>query len=284
MTKRAVGHDDFDEDERCRYHFYDEHKRTAAMSERKVASFRKKHQVHVDRELSEVGLAFSTTPATKILPQILVQGTEKRWAPVVKFKRAGMPRALVKAVCGEFASPSPIQAQCWPILLSGRDVVGIAATGSGKTIAFGLPGLVHVAARGEAIPRKPFMLVLAPTRELAMQTQEVCEAAGKHCNPPVQSVCVFGGVSKDPQKKALLRGVQVVIATPGRLIDLMGENCVDLSQVSYVVLDEADRMLDLGFHPDLQRILPQTLPVPAMCGLLDLHSLLCFADAPNGHV
>jgi ATP-dependent RNA helicase DBP3 len=135
--------------------------------------------------------------------------------------------------------------------------VGIAATGSGKTIAFGLPGIVHVAARGVAQPKKPFMLVLAPTRELAVQTQQVCEAAGKCVN--VRSVCVFGGVSKEPQQKALRMGVEIVVATPGRLMDLMKDGCVDLSCVSYVVLDEADRMLDLGFYPDLQKILPKTM-------------------------
>lgn len=103
------------------------------------------------------------------------------------------------------------------------------------------------------------MLVLAPTRELAMQTQQVCEDAGRHCTPKVRSVCVFGGVSKEPQKKALTKGVQVVVATPGRLLDLMGDGVIDLSMVSYVVLDEADRMLDLGFAPDLQKILPLTM-------------------------
>ena len=163
-------------------------------------------------------------------------------------------------VCAEFKNPSPIQSQCWPVLLSGRDVVGIAKTGSGKTLAFSLPGLVHVSARMKATRQdRPYMLVLSPTRELAMQTQLVCEKAGVGCEPPVASVCIFGGVSKEPQKRALRKGAQVIVATPGRLIDLMQEGFVDLSNVSYVVLDEADRMLDMGFAPDLAKIMPLTM-------------------------
>lgn len=228
-----------EEAKKLRYNYYVEHKRTAAMSDRRVESFRKKHSITV----SSSG------------------GEEENvvFRPVTKFKRSGMPKAFIREVCKSFDRPSPIQAQCWPLLLSGHDVIGIAKTGSGKTIAFGLPGLVHVSARGKAKPKKPFMLVLAPTRELAVQTEQVCEAAGKHCDPVVKTVCVFGGVSKEPQKKALLEGAQIVVATPGRLMDLMQEGAIDLSCVSYVVLDEADRMLDLGFMPDLQKILPKTM-------------------------
>ena len=123
-------------------------------------------------------------------------------------------------VCEGFDKPSPIQAQCWPVLLSGRDLVGIAKTGSGKTLAFSLPGLMHVAARMRSSGKdRPYMLVLSLTRELAMQTQVVCEQAGKHCEPRIRSVCIFGGVSKEPQKKALRKGAQVIVATPGRLVE-----------------------------------------------------------------
>ncbi len=121
-----------------------------------------------------------------------------------------MPKVMMKAVTKDFKKPSHIQAQSWPILLSGRDLVGIAKTGSGKTLAFGLPGLVHVAARMKSSRvNRPYMLVLAPTRELAVQTHQVCEQAGKECDPPISSVCVFGGVSKEPQTKALRNGAQV---------------------------------------------------------------------------
>ena len=124
-----------------------------------------------------------------------------------------------------YQKPSPIQAQCWPIALSGRDLVGIASTGSGKTVAFALPGLVHISdqkpfAKGAA----PIALVLSPTRELAMQISEVFTGAGANCG--VRSVCIYGGVSKFEQKKELQQGVQVVVATPGRLMDLMEEVCV----------------------------------------------------------
>jgi ATP-dependent RNA helicase DBP3 len=210
---------------------YVPHRKTAAMTQEKVDKFRERKKITV---------------------------TEPEFVPITSFRRSSMPKDMMR-VCKEFKKPSPIQAQSWPVLLSGRDLVGIAKTGSGKTLAFSLPGLVQVAARmRSAQANRPFMLVLAPTRELAVQTHVVCEEAGKACDPPIRSVCVFGGVSKEPQKQALRGGAQVVVATPGRLMDLMQEGVVDLSSVSFVVLDEADRMLDLGFAPDLKKILPLT--------------------------
>ncbi len=136
--------------------------------------------------------------------------TEPGFTPITSFRRSTMPKSVIKAVTKDFKKPSHIQAQSWPVLLSGRDLVGIAKTGSGKTLAFGLPGLVHVAARMKSSRvNRPYMLVLAPTRELAVQTHQVCEEAGKEFDPPISSVCVFGGVPKDPQKKALRDGAQV---------------------------------------------------------------------------
>jgi ATP-dependent RNA helicase DBP3 len=103
-------------------------------------------------------------------------------------------------------------------------------------LGFSLPGLVHVSARiRKTNVNQPYMLVLSPTRELAVQTHVVCEEAGKVCNPPLKSVCIFGGVSKDPQKRALRDGAQIIVATPGRLMDLMNEGVVDLSQVSHLI-------------------------------------------------
>ena len=154
-----------------------------------------------------------------------------------------------------FEKPSPIQAQCWPVLLhSGddgkrRDIVGIAETGSGKTLAFAMPALtaMHKEDGGQhrkAKGRAPRMLILAPTRELAMQVQTVLEEYGSVVN--LKSIVVYGGVPKWEQKNELRNGVDCIVATPGRLKDLINENAVDLSNVSQLVLDEADRMLGHG--------------------------------------
>jgi len=183
----------------------------------------------------------------------------KKMKPLLSFGALGFSSSIM-TVCEGFSKPTPIQAQCWPILASGRDVIGIAETGSGKTLAFSIPALAHLCHRtgqeGKARPGEPRMLIIAPTRELAMQSQEVLEAAGQSCG--VRSVCVYGGVSKWGQKEELKRGVEVVVATPGRLIDLMGEGCLTLAQVSYLVLDEADRMLDQGFERDIRQIVGET--------------------------
>lgn len=183
----------------------------------------------------------------------------KKMKPLLTFSSLGFPSSIM-SVCDGFTKPSPIQAQCWPVLASGRDCIGIAETGSGKTLAFTIPALVHLNHRskeeGRATSGLPRMLIIAPTRELAMQSQEVLEAAGSSCD--IRSVCVYGGVSKWPQKEALKKGVEVVVATPGRLIDLMQEGVVSLAQVSYLVLDEADRMLDQGFERDIRQIVGET--------------------------
>jgi ATP-dependent RNA helicase DBP3 len=132
--------------------------------------------------------------------------------------------------------------QCWPILMAGRDIIGIAETGSGKTLTFSLPGLCRVRTESAKGGRKNAtrMLVVAPTRELAMQSQEVLDAvlAAKGLKGAFRSVCLFGGVPKHEQRKALRAGVDVIVATPGRLVDLMEEGECDLSQVTYLVLDE----------------------------------------------
>lgn len=185
----------------------------------------------------------------------------KKMKPLLTFANLGFPPSIM-SVCDGFAKPTPIQAQCWPVLASGRDVIGIAETGSGKTLAFSIPALAHIKHRfeqeGRAKAGLPIMLIISPTRELAMQSQEVLETAGKSCG--VRSVCVYGGVSKWTQKEALKKGVEVVVATPGRLIDLMQEGCISLGQVSYLVLDEADRMLDQGFERDIRQIVGETHP------------------------
>jgi len=184
----------------------------------------------------------------------------KKFRPIFTFTELGFSDEIM-SICSGFEKPTPIQSQCWPILASGRDVIGIAETGSGKTLAFAIPALVHIQSRikieGKA-KRGPIMLIVAPTRELAMQSEVVLEEAAKSVK--MRSLCVYGGVPKYSQRDALKKGVEVLVATPGRLIDLMEEGCCDLSQVSYLVLDEADRMLDQGFERDIRKIIAQTHP------------------------
>lgn len=147
---------------------------------------------------------------------------------------------------------------CWPIALAKRDVIGIAETGSGKTLGFGIPALHHISQHAPASikDKRPLGLVLAPTRELAIQIFEQLKEAG--ASTGIRCLCVYGGVPKDEQRRTLREGVHVVIATPGRLLDLAQEGSLSLDRVQYVVLDEADRMLDMGFEREVRTILSQT--------------------------
>ncbi|CAA7411009.1 unnamed protein product [Spirodela intermedia] len=184
--------------------------------------------------------------------------TDSKYAALKTFSDAGLP-ANVMECCKNFSKPSPIQSNAWPFLLDGRDFVGIAATGSGKTLAFGVPALMHILKKKEAGKLKkpvPRCLVLSPTRELAQQIADVLCDAGNSCG--VKSVCVYGGTSKGPQISSLKSGVDIVIATPGRLKDLIEMGVCNLKDVSFAVLDEADRMLDMGFEPEVRSILSQT--------------------------
>jgi ATP-dependent RNA helicase DBP3 len=181
---------------------------------------------------------------------ISVIGEPELIRPYRSFEETKFPPDLL-SFCKTFEKPTPIQAQCWPIIGTGRDVVGISQTGSGKTIAFLFPGIVRM--RAEKLTGKgPYILILAPTRELAMQTASVCQEFQKS---GISSCCVYGGAEKGPQKKQLAAGAQIVIATPGRLIDLLEEKALTLSKVDYLVLDEADRMLDMGFEPAIRSII-----------------------------
>lgn len=178
--------------------------------------------------------------------------------PIREFAHSGFSPKLLQS-CSSFATPSPIQSECWAPACSGEDVIGIAATGSGKTLAFGLPALAHAQAQiaaGVADGRTPSVLMIAPTRELAVQISEVLENAGKPVG--LTALCVYGGVPKHPQAKTLRGGVNVLVATPGRLEDLMNDNAARLHQVTFLVLDEADRMLDLGFEPHIRAIANKT--------------------------
>ena len=161
-----------------------------------------------------------------------------------------LQRALIKR---NHKTPTPIQARAIPEVLAGRDVLAIAQTGTGKTAAFALPLLHRLAGTKKGgRGRAPRALVLAPTRELAIQIAGEFRAYGAHLR--LRLATIFGGVGQGPQVDALTRGVDILVATPGRLLDLMGQRRVNLGRVEHFVLDEADRMLDMGFVPDVRRI------------------------------
>ena len=154
-----------------------------------------------------------------------------------------------------FSAPTPIQEAAIPAILRGADVVGSAQTGSGKTAAFALPLLQRLQAGAAHTPRQVRALILVPTRELAAQVGEVVRSLGQHLAQPPKVAVVFGGVSINPQMMALRGGADVVVATPGRLLDLVEHNALKLAAVQLLVLDEADRLLDLGFADELNRVL-----------------------------
>jgi ATP-dependent RNA helicase RhlE len=161
---------------------------------------------------------------------------------------------LLRALEAEnYLTPTPIQTQAIPHLLAGRDLLGLAQTGTGKTAAFALPILQHLSRAPGAPGRGPRALVLAPTRELALQVNESFRTYGR--NLKLRSAVVFGGVGQKPQVDALARGLDILVATPGRLLDLSAQGHVRFDRVSFLVLDEADRMLDMGFLPDVKRII-----------------------------
>jgi len=175
------------------------------------------------------------------------------------FRSLGLEANILKAVQeAGYTEPTPIQAAAIPPILAGQDLIGIAQTGTGKTAAFTLPMLTRLAAViGDGSQRGTRALVLAPTRELAVQIAENVRAYGRHL--PLRVATVFGGVGEQPQINALRAGTHLIIACPGRLLDLMGRRCADFSRLQYLVLDEADRMLDMGFLPDIRRIV-RSLP------------------------
>jgi ATP-dependent RNA helicase RhlE len=173
---------------------------------------------------------------------------------LASFDGLGLTEPLRRAIRAEgYSTPTPIQAQAIPHLLQGRDLLGCAQTGTGKTAAFALPILQRLAGDDErAAPRFCRALVLTPTRELAAQIAASFATYGRYLR--LSPAVIFGGVGQDPQVKALARGVDVLVATPGRLLDLMGQGCVRLDRVAVFVLDEADRMLDMGFIHDVRRV------------------------------
>ncbi|RKP24517.1 ATP-dependent RNA helicase DBP2 [Syncephalis pseudoplumigaleata] len=214
--------------------FYQEHPAVSARSNEEIAAFRAQHQMTV----------YGTN-----IPK-----------PVTTFEEASFPSYVLKEVMAlGFSQPTSIQAQGWPMALSGRDMVGIAETGSGKTLAYCLPAIVHINAQPFLQPGDgPIVLVLAPTRELAVQIREECNRFG--ASSRIKNTCVYGGVPKGPQIRDLQHGVEICIATPGRLIDMLTAGKTNLRRVTYLVLDEADRMLDMGFEPQIRKIVDQIRP------------------------
>jgi ATP-dependent RNA helicase RhlE len=174
----------------------------------------------------------------------------------MSFESLGLRAELLRAVSEKgYSTPTPIQKQAIPPILEGRDIMGGAQTGTGKTAGFTLPLLQRLMSTAKPTKgRRPLRaLVLTPTRELAAQVAESVQTYGKHL--PLRSTVVFGGVSINPQKQKLIKGVDILVATPGRLLDHVGQRSVDLSKIDILVLDEADRMLDMGFIRDIRKVL-----------------------------
>jgi ATP-dependent RNA helicase RhlE len=180
--------------------------------------------------------------------------TQKELVTVISFEDLALVEPIRRALKEEgYSVPTPIQEQAIPQLLAGRDLLGIAQTGTGKTAAFALPILQRLVAERTATRRKSArVLVLTPTRELALQIAESFRAYGRYLG--LRATVIFGGVGQNPQTAAMARGVDVLVATPGRLLDLIGQGHVVLDGVETAVLDEADRMLDMGFIHDVKKI------------------------------
>jgi len=179
---------------------------------------------------------------------------------VPNFKELQLIAPLQRAIQEEgYESPTPIQERTIPSALEGHDILGCAQTGTGKTAAFALPILNHLAEGNfKTIANRPLALILAPTRELAIQIGDSCEVYGRHVS--IRHTLVYGGVGQGRQVKAVRDGVHILVATPGRLLDLMNQEHIHLNRLQFFVLDEADRMLDMGFLPDLKRII-KALPI-----------------------
>ncbi|MAT48715.1 MAG: DEAD/DEAH box helicase [Euryarchaeota archaeon] len=170
------------------------------------------------------------------------------------FESLGLSKTLLEAVESEgYTNPTPVQEQSIPPLLAGRDVLGVAQTGTGKTAAFALPVLQIMSRSKTKGKRYIKALILSPTRELAAQIGERFSVYGEHLN--IKHKVIFGGVNQNPQVRSLQKGIDVLIATPGRLLDLINQNHIDLGRVEFFVLDEADRMLDMGFIRDIKKVL-----------------------------
>uniref|UniRef100_F7B3B7 RNA helicase n=2 Tax=Ornithorhynchus anatinus TaxID=9258 RepID=F7B3B7_ORNAN len=222
--------------------FYIESKRTHSMSQKEINNWREKNN--------------------NIMCDDLKDG-EKRPIPnpICRFEDAFQhyPDVMANIRKVGFKRPTPIQSQAWPIVLQGIDLIGIAQTGTGKTLAYLMPGFIHL--DSQPVPRNkrggPGMLVLTPTRELALQVEAECS---KYTYKGIKSTCIYGGGDRKGQISLVTKGVDIVIATPGRLHDLQMNDFINLRSITYLVLDEADRMLDMGFEPQIMKILLDIRP------------------------
>jgi len=259
--------------------FYVENPEITAMTREEVKAFRKENfNIMVElfkKEKLSYSLSAKVEEDTRTPEEIedyLFQMIPK---PVKKIEHAfaQYPGIMEECKRQNFINPTPIQSQLWPILLKGGDCVGIAQTGTGKTLAFLLPALIHI--DNQITPREkrlgPNVLVLSPTRELAIQIeQEVKKINYKG----IRSLCVYGGGDRKEQMDMCAKGVEIIIATPGRLYDLIQAGVINVTSVTYLVLDEADRMLDLGFEPQIMKILLDIRP--------DRQTVMTSATWPEG--
>ncbi|NXW76782.1 DDX43 helicase, partial [Hirundo rustica] len=235
--------------------FYNESSRTASMSQEEVELWRKENNDITCDDLKE---------------------GEKRCIPnpVCKFEDAfeHYPDIMANIRKVGFQKPTPIQSQAWPIILQGIDLIGIAQTGTGKTLAYLMPGFIHLTSQPISKDQRggPGMLVLAPTRELALQVEAECS---KYAYKEIKSICVYGGGDRKGQIDMVTKGVDIVIATPGRLNDLQMNNFINLKSITYLA-NEADRMLDMGFEPQIMKILLDVRP--------DRQTVMTSATWPDG--
>jgi len=222
--------------------FYQEHEEVKRMTDEEVEKFR--------TDNNNIKVSHFTDGDPFVLPK-----------PAPKFLHSfhNHPDILNLIASQKFEKPSPIQAQAWPILLQGKDLIGIAQTGTGKTLAYLLPGLLSIV--HQTMPRNqrpgPSVLILAPTRELA---QQIDREAKKYSYQGIKSLCIYGGGDRREQVGLCRDKPEIVIATPGRLNDLINSGIIDMTSVNYLVLDEADRMLDMGFMPQIRRIMCDIRP------------------------
>ncbi|PQE13247.1 hypothetical protein CJF32_00010633 [Rutstroemia sp. NJR-2017a WRK4] len=226
--------------------------------------------VVVPQTFQQHGASYVEDPALKSLPQSEIDSflasnfititdplsASATLRPLTSFDYLPITDPAQRAPFKDFKAPTPIQAAAWPFLLAGRDVIGVAETGSGKTMAFAVPCVQYMASLPPSQKNKGARAVIvSPTRELAMQSYEQIVKLAKASS--LETVCVYGGVPKDEQRRGL-KTADIVVATPGRLNDLINEGCADLSKARYVVLDEADRMLDKGFEEEIRKIINTT--------------------------
>ncbi|KAK9456402.1 hypothetical protein V1511DRAFT_510214 [Dipodascopsis uninucleata] len=237
-------------------------KKSENRTEKEQGNNTKEDQTCSNGEQQEKSTVSSTTTkeeAEKFMRDSDIAITDPRNSnllPLLSFDEVNVDQRIL-SVLKKYPKPTPIQSASWPYLLAGRDLIGVAETGSGKTMSFAVPATEHILqTKSNSKKGRVSVLIVSPTRELALQIQENLDLLANATK--VKSVCVYGGVSKDDQKRILSSGVSVVVATPGRLIDLVNDGAIDLSQVTYLVLDEADRMLEKGFEDDIKRIFNET--------------------------